>query len=136
LLQIDIIPLIDNVKKAEQLVDKMAVVEHMNVVNELQNGKALSYRDCSLLSLYDTDLLNVLQSNIVTRSINGYHHLTTPQHIMLSLRSGRSKLVPGLSKKNTMWSGRLAQSHSFGFMALVCHLLDCCISSFNQWINK
>jgi hypothetical protein len=50
LLQTDIIPLIENVKKAEQLVDKMAVVEHMNVVNELQNGKALSYGDCSLLS--------------------------------------------------------------------------------------
>jgi hypothetical protein len=49
-LQTDIIPLIDNVKKAEQFVDKMVIVEHMNVVNQMQNGKALYYGDCSLLS--------------------------------------------------------------------------------------
>ena len=32
-------PLITRVKKAERLVDKMALVEHMNEASRVQNGK-------------------------------------------------------------------------------------------------
>ena len=37
----NIIPLIERIKKYEQVVNKMALVEHMNEVNWVHNGKIL-----------------------------------------------------------------------------------------------
>jgi len=37
----NVIPLIERIKKYEQVVDKMALVEHMNEVNRVHNGRIL-----------------------------------------------------------------------------------------------
>jgi hypothetical protein len=51
----DIISLIDKIKKAEQLVDKMALIEHMDEVSRAEKGKT---QLCLIMPQvgYDTDL--------------------------------------------------------------------------------
>jgi hypothetical protein len=50
----EIIPIIERIKKYEQVVDKMALVEHMNEVNRVQRGTIFR----AILIIYDLHYIN------------------------------------------------------------------------------
>ena len=118
--------LIGNIKKAEQLVDRMALVEHMNEVHRVQNGKTFHLGTIIFSARHGTDLL------IVERHRDKIHQwLSPPDHSSMhnAISEKRHEQTGIWFIQDEHYVGWKTDLKSFiwlyGTRMLLCHLFDC-----------